>query len=323
MWKRLAAVAGFVLGALFLWLAVRGVDLHEVWRALENANPWLVLAAIGAFAVVYVLQAARWRVIAQGRSPLRRYAEFVVMGVAVNNVVPGRIGDVLRGVWLARDERVPTGRAMASVVLDRASDVLVLITLLVVAIPFTDRPPWLDRILVGGLAIGVGAAALVVAARLVSRLHTRVERQRSRLRRFARDLVDALAEPLRAPIVMAAVGLGLAAWFSWGLAAWLVARALGIELSVTELALVASVVNLGVAIPSSPGFVGTYQWLGVVSLGLVGIGSEPALAFSILLHAAWYVPTTLVGGALLLRRAFRREPVYSSSKIGLSTKPSR
>jgi hypothetical protein len=60
----------------------------------------------------------------------------------------------------------------------------------------------------------------------------------------------------------------------------------------------------------------------VVSLGLVGIGAEQALAFAILLHSL-YVPTTLVGGALLVRRAFQREPVYSSSKIGLSTKPSR
>jgi uncharacterized membrane protein YbhN (UPF0104 family) len=64
--------------------------------------------------------------------------------------------------------------------------------------------------------------------------------------------------------------------------------------------------NLGVAIPSSPGFVGTYEWLGVASLGLLGIGSEEALAFAILLHACWYVPTTLIGGLALGVRALRR-----------------
>jgi uncharacterized protein (TIRG00374 family) len=190
-------------------------------------------------------------------------------------------------------------------------------------VPFTTRPEWLDRILVGGFAFGVGAAVLVVVARVVSRLHARVERERSRARRFARDMLDALAEPLDARIVACALALGVAAWIGWCLAAWLVARSLGIDLSITDVALVAGVVNLGVAIPSSPGFVGTYQWLCVVSLGLVGVAADQAFAFSILLHAAWYVPTTLVGGALLLRRAFRREPVYSSSKIGLSTKPSR
>jgi len=69
---------------------------------------------------------------------------------------------------------------------------------------------------------------------------------------------------------------------------------------------VAAVMNLGVAIPSSPGFVGTYEWLGVASLGLLGIASEEALAFSILLHACWYVPTTLAGGVALGVRGFAR-----------------
>jgi uncharacterized membrane protein YbhN (UPF0104 family) len=56
---------------------------------------------------------------------------------------------------------------------------------------------------------------------------------------------------------------------------------------------------IGVAIPSSPGVVGTYEWLGVASLGLLGIASDEALAFAILLHATWYIATTLAGGSAL------------------------
>ena len=64
--------------------------------------------------------------------------------------------------------------------------------------------------------------------------------------------------------------------------------------------------NLGVAIPSSPGFVGTYQWLAVASLGLFDVPREDALAFAILMQAVWYLPTTVVGGALIVRRLLRR-----------------
>jgi uncharacterized membrane protein YbhN (UPF0104 family) len=63
------------------------------------------------------------------------------------------------------------------------------------------------------------------------------------------------------------------------------------------------VINLGVAIPSSPGFIGTYQWLGVSALALFDVPTEEALAFSILMQAVWYVPTLLVGGTLLVVRA--------------------
>ena len=59
------------------------------------------------------------------------------------------------------------------------------------------------------------------------------------------------------------------------------------------------VVNLGVAIPSSPGFVGTYQWLVISTLALYGEGRVDGLAFAV--QACWYIPTTLVGGCCCLR----------------------
>jgi uncharacterized membrane protein YbhN (UPF0104 family) len=95
----------------------------------------------------------------------------------------------------------------------------------------------------------------------------------------------------------------------------LVARSVGIELTLLEALFVAAIMNLGVAIPSSPGFVGTYQWLGVASLGLLAVDDDEALAFSILLHASWYVPTTLLGGTAIVVRAIRaRRPSLLSSR---------
>ena len=89
--------------------------------------------------------------------------------------------------------------------------------------------------------------------------------------------------------------LSVAAWLTWALGAYLVARSVGIELTMLQAIFVTAALNLGVAIPSSPGFVGTYQWLGVSALALFGIPQESALAYAIVLQAVWYVPTTLVG----------------------------
>ena len=118
--------------------------------------------------------------------------------------------------------------------------------------------------------------------------------------------MEVLAEPLgrRRPVVW--LGLSLAAWATWAIAAGIVARSLGLDLSVTDALFVAAVLNLGSAVPSSPGYVGTYEWLGVASLGLLDVPHEQALAFTILLHAAWYVPTTLAGGVALSVRGVRQ-----------------
>src|SRR5215831_3958072 len=123
-----AAVIGLALGvplsALFLWLAFRNADVHEVWTVVTSAKLAPVVLAVAAMAGVYVVQALRWRAIA--RTPdvsARCFCEMVVSGVAVNNVLPGRIGDLLRARWLQVAARIPGGRSLATVFVDRAFDV--------------------------------------------------------------------------------------------------------------------------------------------------------------------------------------------------------
>ena len=99
--------------------------------------------------------------------------------------------------------------------------------------------------------------------------------------------------------------MSVAAWTIGAVAVYLVARSVGVSLEPLEAVFVASALALGVAIPSSPGYIGTYQWIGVAALGLLDVPPSQALAFAILMHASWFVPSTLAGGAILGWRALR------------------
>ena len=302
----LGVAVGGPLSIVFLWLAVRGADPGEVWSALRGADLGWVALAVAAIAGVYVLQATRWRRVARTTEPsTRRFLEMVVSGIAVNNVLPGRVGDLLRARWLQIDARIAGGRALATVFVDRSFDVLALVIFLVVSLPFIASAEWLGRIVLGGLSLLVLVVLALVAARIYTGRNPRQRRTRGLLRRVVRDVLEGLADPLGRRRGALLVGMSLAAWASWALAAWLVARSLAIELSPIEAVFVTAVINLGVAIPSSPGFIGTYQWLAVSALSLLGVGTEQALAFGILGHAVWYVPTLVTGGAFLIRRGVR------------------
>lgn len=299
---------GLPISALFLWLAVRSADPGSVRASLQAARLPLVALAVVAMLAVYGFQAVRWRAIA--RTPLvgpRRFYELVVSGVACNNVLPARIGDLLRARWLGREAQIPAGRALGTVVLDRGCDVVALFAFLAVGLVAVTSADWLLRIAIAGAVGLLALGALLVFVRLYTKARSRERRKRSLVRRVIRDTAEMLAEPLgrRRSLIWAA--LSLAAWSTWGLAAILIGHSVGIELGLLDALLVAGVMNLGVAIPSSPGFVGTYQWLGVASLGLLGVGADDALAFSILLHASWYVPTTVLGGALIALRTMRKD----------------
>ena len=216
--------------------------------------------------------------------------------VAVNNVLPGRVGDLLRARWLQVAARIPGGRALATVFLDRVFDVVALVAFLAVSLPFVAGTEWLRRIAVRrARAPGRRRAR----PRRRARLHPPRARERRSgrglLRRVARDTVEGLADPLGRLRALGLGGLSLAVWGTWAPSAWLVARPRD-RASLVEAVFVTAVINLGVAIPSSPGFIGTYQWLGVSALALFDVPTEEALAFSILMQAVWYVPTLVVGG---------------------------
>lgn len=311
----LGVVVGVPVSALFLYLASRNLDFGEVGASLRRADPTRVALGAALIWVMYWVQAHRWRRVARAEAdlPLRRFGTFVVGGLACNNVVPGRLGDLLRVQWLASAAGISRGRALATVVVDRASDLMALVLLLALTFPIAPRPTWLTRIDLVAVAGGVALAVLLLAARRHARTRD-ADRTRSRLFRLVSDGFATMSHAVNrrdAPVVAA---LSLAAWAAWSASAWLVAGSLGISLSLTETLFVAAVVNLGVAVPSSPGFVGTYQWLCVATLGLLSVGQADAFAFSVLFQAVWYVPTTLAGVALAASRG---------SSIGLAALRSR
>jgi len=302
-----AVLIGLAVGvpasAVFLWLAFRDADVSAVWEAAREARLGYMAAAVALVAVVYAFQAARWRRIAAVETLGElRFVEMVVGAVACNNLLPGRIGELFRARWLAVAAPMPSGRALATVGLDKASDVLVLFAFLLVSLPFVASAAWVIRIVVGAAAVIVALLVLFALARLYASARRRERRERGRLRGIARDVVDTLAEPLGRRRFAGALGLGVLAWGTFVVVVWLVARSIGLELEPMECVFVTGVISLGVAIPSSPGFVGTYQWLAVASLGILDVARDDALAFSILLHASWYLPTTVVGVLLVVFR---------------------
>ncbi len=298
-----AAAIGIPVSVVFLVLAIRGTDLGAVWGTLQGVRPLPLLGAVGCMGAVYWLQAARWRRIADTALGQRRFFEMIVAGVAVNNVLPGRVGDLLRARWVSRGA-FSGGRGLATVMLDRAFDILALVAFLLLSLPLVTDAGWVDRIVVGSLLVLAVVCVVILAARSYTRRRPRSRRPHRRLaRRFLRDTLEGLSDPLSVERGLVWFGISVVAWATWAVGAILVGRAVGVELSLVDAIFVTAALNLGVAIPSSPGFVGTYQWLGVSALALFGIGREAGLAFAICMQAVWFVPTTIVGAVILVSHA--------------------
>jgi glycosyltransferase 2 family protein len=322
----IGVLLGTPLSALFLWLAIRGIRWNVVWDAIESVSlPWLAGVALG-FAGTYAFFTLRWSILVNAVGPVRRrrLAAYVLSGAAINNVVPGRPGELVRGYWAARSAGASALTGMGTVVVDRALDVVILAATLVTVTPLVSHPEWLDVLLAlsiaGAACLG---AALVLAARRTSRIEIDGPNQNeypAGIRARLRTAVDAFMRGLatiRSPREAAALlVLTLGAWASWALAAWCCMQAVGISPGLLGVIFLTVVVNLGVSIPSSSGFVGTYQWLCVSALSVFSIGRSDAFAFAVVLHAMSLIPVTILGYALLAWMAVRRAPMPREVAIG-------
>jgi uncharacterized protein (TIRG00374 family) len=240
-----------------------------------------------------------------------------MIGYMANNVLPLRAGELVR-VYVAarrlsraRGESVAGGMwlAGATLIVERILDSLTLVLILAVLVLVIPVPRAFEYAAAVVLAVDL-LAAVVLASLMVTPHRTRAVVARL-LRRWpalqapaGRGLAMILRglEGIRAPAHL----LPLAAWtvLSWtlgALGAWVLFRALHLELPVLAGWTVMAFVGFGISIPSAPGYVGVWHAASVLALSIFGVSQAPALGYALLYHASQFVPITLVGWLFLLR----------------------
>ncbi|MBI3790031.1 MAG: flippase-like domain-containing protein, partial [Gemmatimonadetes bacterium] len=132
----LRGVLGFALSAFMLWYALRDVNVAEVSHALAQANIGLLVLASAAGTSIFFLRAVRWRPILAGVVPKLPYGPLfraISIGMALNNLVPARAGEIARAFALNRERRdVPFSAAFASIAVDRIFDAAVVVGLMLI-----------------------------------------------------------------------------------------------------------------------------------------------------------------------------------------------
>jgi hypothetical protein len=156
-----------LLAAVFTYLAVRGVNWHRAWRALQRCDAWWLLPGMVAFAVQTVLRAMRWRsLFAHARRPARGPVLAATMiGYLFNNIMPARAGEAARVVALSQRTPTPAAEIVGTVVVERAYDVLAVLIIFFCASPWLPHESWFTAaaILAGVAAAGLGVVIWVLA----------------------------------------------------------------------------------------------------------------------------------------------------------------
>ena len=310
-WRGALGIAVSV--ALLAW-TLRDVSPERIWAVLRASNVALLLLSGAVATLVFPLRAMRWRVILEpiATVPYGPLWRSIAVGMMVNNVAPARAGELARAFALTREVReVRFGAAFASLAVDRIIDAVVVVFLLVIAVFASAIPPetqiagWTVRRVAwfaGGIAVVALAGVVVVAfvprivtfifdavvGRLAPRYHAR---GRALLDSFVQGL-GALRSPSRFLRILA---WATALWLVNSLSFWIGFRAVGVDAPFAAAVFVQSLIAIGVAAPSSPGFFGVFEFFGVQGLALFGVGTELAVSWALGFHIIAFIPITLIG----------------------------
>jgi len=307
---------------LFIWFVIRDVDFGLVVEAIRKAN-WLLLVGVSvpSYLAVVQLRAMRWRHLTDPVQPigLRPLFRATAVGFMANNIFPLRVGEVIRPWYLSREVGAPSAALFGTVVLERVIDSIMVIGLAVIAIALRGAGE-------GGILAQAAIALIPVAiVPLVGLVALRVAPDRViglaswLLRPFPARFGDYLVD------VLGRFGDGLGAlkggahlfWIGFhSIVVWYVVSpipmlagfwALGIDFGSPFQTLLAAwitlaAVGMAVAIPSAPGFFGTYHMACRLALEPFGVSPEIAVALGTLLHGVFWVTLTLLGFAVLRSR---------------------
>jgi uncharacterized protein (TIRG00374 family) len=340
LFKSRQFIIGAIISIAFLAWALSGEDYGKIGAALAGANYWMLVPAIGLYFIGVWVRAIRWQVLLKPIVPktsLVRVFEVVVIGYMANDVLPARIGELVRAYVLSRREGVRKTATLATILVERIFDGLTMIGFAAAVILFVivadrgvlsqgsghqlgslitqlDLPLTLGAVLFLGLLLAFVAVAssrerveslVAFGLRfLPGRLHERGER-------LAGSFVDGLGS-LRSPSSMAAVfGLSILAWLfetsmyyvlgTWGFD---LRSGDGQPLPFYAYMLATAFANLSTLIPQAPGFLGVFDAIAkLVLVSAFGVPTGAALSYVLVLHAALLLPVTLLGFVYLARES--------------------
>ncbi len=286
--KPIRIILATILGGGLLYLAMRGVHFGETWEVLLKMEGIYLVLALVLVLVSPVVRALRWRALfdedVPGPVPL---IGAIVTGQTLNFTIPFRSGEVARILMLGGRKLQTVG----TIAVEKALDAACFGGLCVMLPLVWAVPDWLEGPRLSALAMAGVYSVAVVGLSLIPRISPKM---------FKIPRVPPLN---KMPILL---GSSLYLWAGNILTNYLVLCALQIQATFLTAIVLLVILQAGVAVPSSPGKVGAFQYLAFLGLLLFGVAKAPALAFGVVLHLLIFLPVAVMAGIFWLSSRERR-----------------
>lgn len=299
---------GVAIGAVLLWLALRDVDTRQAWAAARSASLAWIFFGMALYFVDILLQIARWQRLLRPTMDLSypAVAEALVVGYAVNNLLPARLGEFFRADYLGRRHGLARSAVLGTIAIERLFDGVIVLAVFIAGLVALSLAPHQElTVLTTAAALaGFGLVMIILLIAVTLRWHSLVAARSpwlgARLAIMAQSISSLSLAEIR-PICL----LSLLIWLIEAHAIDSMMRAFGVMVGWSGLCVVVGAASLSALLPSAPGYAGSLQIAFVLALSTVGVPAPLSLLSATATQIFLLGSLTLVGMLILLVHQFR------------------
>lgn len=315
---------GVLISVGFTYWVLSKVEWGDFWGAIRVANYWWLLPGIAVYFVGVWVRAWRWHYLLGPikKIPTKTMFPITTIGYMGNNIYPARAGEVLRAVILKRREGVSVSASLATIIVERIFDGVVMLAFVFVNLPELVKLTGasgiignIQQVAIIGTGVFLGALAVFLLAAMFPQITAKFglrmierfmpKRLHEKITGIMHKFLDGLAS-LRSPFnVLMVFFTSVIIWLLETGKYWFVMQAFDFSVSFFALMLMNGIVNLMTTLPSGPGYIGTFDAPGIAVLTAYGVERSMATGYTLVLHVALWLPITLLGAYYLAQEGIR------------------
>jgi uncharacterized protein (TIRG00374 family) len=307
--KKIRFLIGLVISIFFLYVVLRKADVKEVFEIIKSMKwAYLIIGLILTVIAIFI-RSKRWKVLLGDNGSyisLTKFFESLCAGQMTNNVLPFRVGDFAQAYFLGRKGNLSKSMVFSTVVMERLLDIVPPTLIIVVGSFFVILP---EQIGIGRVLVFL--AVLLVIAFLIFKSKTSLQKfiekilpshsLKDKFHRLIENFYSGLDAIKKKEVLLRVTFYTVFVWLTYFMVMYSCLLCLDININIPSAMLVMAITAISVTIPSSPGYVGTWEFFVILGLGVFHIDKSRALSFALIYHLVSLLMVTLIGLWVVIR----------------------
>ncbi|NTW76808.1 MAG: flippase-like domain-containing protein [Syntrophaceae bacterium] len=303
-------ILGIIISAVLVYLSVRGINLQDIVSDLQHIHVGYVALFLIVALLMQWLRSYRWGVILQPLEKIDQISLFSVTSVGYLAIaaIPARIGELARPYLIAKKSTVQMSSALGTIIVERVLDSFSVLTIAVIILLLTDLPSWMIKssLLLFALTLAIFCcivglvwrrkAALEIINRILSRLPGKFA---NKIDEIIHRFIDGFQIIVNIRLLFYLLFLSAIVWLLDVLAIYILFEAFGFTLPVMASFIVMVILMVGIAVPTAPGYIGSWHFSCILALGLFGIAKTDALSYAVVYHFLSMIVIVVLGAGFL------------------------